>query len=63
MPNGTPTLLLQVIDSGPGLQGADYRRLFDPTSEFGTAFCPASQISFVATFLVRVWYPLPITAS
>ena len=35
MPNGQPALLMQVIDSGPGLKGADYRRLFDPTSEFG----------------------------
>lgn len=35
MPDGRPGLLFQVVDSGPGLGGVDYRQLFDPSSEFG----------------------------
>jgi hypothetical protein len=33
--NGAPAILFQVIDTGPGLRGVDYRVLFDPTHEFG----------------------------
>ncbi len=33
MPGGAPGLLFQVIDSGPGLKGRDYRTLFDPLQE------------------------------
>ncbi len=36
MPDGRPALLLQVIDTGPGLQGVSYQHLFDPSAEFGT---------------------------
>jgi hypothetical protein len=35
MPDGRPGLLMQVIDTGPGLRGADYRTLFDPAGDFG----------------------------
>jgi hypothetical protein len=34
---GATMLLLQVIDTGPGLKGKDYRKLFDPSNEFGVA--------------------------
>ena len=34
-PNGDTGLLFQVIDTGPGLRGKDYRVLFDPTHEAG----------------------------
>jgi hypothetical protein len=35
MPGAGPALLMQILDTGPGLQGRDYRQLFDPTCEFG----------------------------
>ena len=35
MPNGADGLLVQVIDTGPGLRGRDYRQLFDPLHEKG----------------------------
>jgi hypothetical protein len=35
-PSGEPALLAQVIDTGPGLKGVNYRTLFDPSAEFGT---------------------------
>jgi hypothetical protein len=37
---GATMLLLQVIDTGPGLRGKDYRKLFDPSSEFGASQRP-----------------------
>ena len=33
--SSTPGLLFQVIDTGPGLKGKDYRTLFDPLLEQG----------------------------
>ena len=35
LPGLQPGLLFQVIDTGPGLRGKNYRKLFDPTSEMG----------------------------
>ncbi len=33
--DGRRLLLFQVLDTGPGLQGKPYRKLFDPTGEGG----------------------------
>lgn len=35
LPCGVEGLLFQVIDTGPGLGGKDFRRLFDPLEEMG----------------------------
>ena len=45
MPNGEPALLLQVIDTGPGLQGVSYQTLFDPSSEFGACITLATSLT------------------
>ena len=37
MPNGGAGLLFQVLDSGPGLKGRDFRVLFDPSREIGAS--------------------------
>ena len=38
MPNDAPGVLFQVIDTGPGLCGRDFKRLFDPLLEIGEIF-------------------------
>ena len=35
-PEQRPGILFQVIDSGPGLKGRDYKLLFDPAHDTGT---------------------------
>ena len=62
IPNGGPGLLFQVLDTGPGLKGRDYRTLFDPTLEHGNTAEPCScslllhifQCSLACAFLVRL---------
>ncbi len=36
LPTGKRGLLFQVMDTGPGLRGKDFRTLFDPLLETGT---------------------------
>ena len=37
LPTGVTGLLFQVMNTGPGLRGRDFRTLFDPLLETGTA--------------------------
>jgi hypothetical protein len=36
MPDGRNALLFQVLDTGPGLKGRDFKTLFDPSHDTGT---------------------------
>jgi hypothetical protein len=42
MPGGSDGLLLQVIDTGPGLGGRNFQRLFDPLHEMGAFRAPTA---------------------
>jgi hypothetical protein len=50
LPCGVEGLLFQVIDTGPGLGGKDFRRLFDPLEEMGVY----RSLDMSITFLVAV---------
>ena len=54
MPSGEAGLLIQVIDSGPGLGGKDFQTLFDPTGQAGELCmrCLASLCWWVCRFAV-----------
>ncbi len=43
LPDGTPAILFQVLDSGPGLGSRSYQKLFDPLGEYG-AWAPSTSI-------------------
>ena len=52
MPQGGPGLLFQVIDSGVGLKGADFRTLFDPTHETGVTPYVPFPVALPAAYLM-----------
>ncbi len=58
MPDGTAGMLFQVIDTGPGLGGRDYRVLFDPMMDTGSSIPQPVQ---TYDCIRRVLQAVPIT--